>query len=145
MSLTKTLTLTTIAAGLITAAWSHNAHADITAERLQAAQNYGFTHIEKVEYEGNGRVEVDGWGEDGWYLEVEFDGETVVEEKRERTTVQPWGLSFAQMDQLLAHVAEEGIHSVKEIEVEENGEIEVEGRNEQDRKKEVKIRISDLG
>jgi len=60
MSITKTLTLTTIAAGLVTAAWSHNAHADITTEQLQAAQTYGFTHIEKVEYEGNGRVEVEG-------------------------------------------------------------------------------------
>lgn len=145
MSITKTLTLTTIAAGLVTAAWSHNAHADITTEQLQAAQTYGFTHIEKVEYEGNGRVEVEGWGEDGWYLEVEFDGDTVVEDNRERTNVQPWGLSFAQLDQLLAHAADEGIHSVKDIEVEENGEIKVKGRDADDEEKKVKVRISDLG
>lgn len=145
MSITKTLTLTTIAAGLVTAAWSHNAHADITTERLKAAQTHGFTHIEKVEYEDNGFVEVEGWGEDGSYLEVKFDGETVVEENRERTNVQPWGISFAQMEQLLAHANDEGIHTVKDIEVEENGQIEVEGRDADDREKKVKVRISDLG
>ena len=68
-----------------------------------------------------------------------------MEDNRERTNVQPWNLSFAQLDQLLAHAADEGIHSVKDIEVEENGEIKVKGRDADDEEKKVKVRISDLG
>lgn len=144
MSFTKTFTLAAIGAGLLTAAWSQNAHADITSDKLQAAKDYGFTHIEKIEYDRNGRIEIDGWGEDGWYLEVEFDGDNVVEESRERKNREPWGLTFEQVDQVLTHATEQGLRSIKEVDVDRNGRIEVEGRNENDRKHEVKLQLADL-
>lgn len=144
MSFTKTLTFAAISAGLLTAAWSHNAHADITSDKLQAAKDYGFTHVENIEYDRNGRIEIDGWGEDGWYLEVEFDGDNVVEESRERKDREPWGLTFDQVDQVIANATEQGLHSIKEIDVERNGRIEVEGMNERDRKHEIRLQMSDL-
>ncbi|RAJ98444.1 PepSY domain-containing protein [Aliidiomarina maris] len=144
MTIKQSMINIALATGVFGAAVAFSAQANITEASLQGPQNFGFTHIEKIEYEGRGRIEVDGWGEDGWYLEVEFDGNDVLEEKRQRTVVQPWGLTFEQVNQILALAQEEGFARVDEIEIEQDGRIEVEGRDANDRKVEINIRVQSL-
>lgn len=144
MSVKNTSLMMLVAAGAVISTATFAATTNSAKVNLAAPENFGFTHIESIEFEQNGQLEVEGWGADGWYLEAEFDGATVLEEKRQRTIVQPWGLTFAQLNQVLELAKQDGILRVTELEIQDDGRIEVEGRNDRDRKVELNIMVNNL-
>jgi len=100
---------------------------------LKHADDYGFTHYIDIEIDGN-RIEVDGYLADGWHAEAEFSATgSVLKEEKERKIVQPWGLSMDQLKSVISAAQAAGVTVVEEIDVNENGRIEVEGDDDNGR------------
>ncbi|WP_243470293.1 PepSY domain-containing protein [Vreelandella lionensis] len=56
---------------------------------LTYAADYGFSHIEEINVDDRGRVEVEGWIDDEWYADVDFsidNGESLQEERKRLIT-----------------------------------------------------------
>lgn len=109
---------------------------------LTHANAYGFSHYEEVSIKSRGRVEVEGWLDDEWYADVNFsldDGETL-EEKRERLITGAWGMSEDDIRQALNVASQEGMVEFEDIDIDESGIIEIEGRGENGRELEISVR-----
>lgn len=123
------------------------AHADRLAmdrldEILAAADDYGITHFEEIEAKGGDSVEIEGWIDDEWYVDVRFslsDGETLQEE-RERRVSGAWGMSEEDVRSVFAIAASEGMVEFEEIQIDKQGMIEIEGDDERGREIEVYVR-----
>ena len=109
---------------------------------LTHANDYGFSHYEEISIKSRGRAEVEGWLSDEWYAEVEFsldDGETL-QEKRERLITGAWGMNEDDIRQALDVASQEGMVEFEDIDIDESGMIEVEGRDENGRELEISLR-----
>lgn len=109
---------------------------------LTHANDYGFSHYEEVSIKSRGRVEVEGWLDEEWYADVEFsldDGETL-QEKRERLITGAWGMNEDDIRQALDVASQEGMVEFEDIDIDESGMIEVEGRDENGRELEISLR-----
>nr|WP_228632961.1 PepSY domain-containing protein [Halomonas sp.] len=109
---------------------------------LNTAASYGFTHYEEIEIKSRERAEVEGWLDDEWYADVEFaldSGETVKEE-RKRLITGAWGMSEEDVRQALAVAQAEGMTDFEQIDIDKSGMIEVEGRDQDGRELEIKLR-----
>lgn len=142
----KMLLVPTSALLLAAAAGSVQADNSLPLDRiddvLTHANGYGFSHYEEIGFKSRGRVEVEGWLDNEWYADVDFsldDGETL-EEKRERLITGAWGMSEDDIRQALAVAGQEGMVNVEEIEIDESGMIDIEGRDENDRELEISVR-----
>ncbi len=125
-----------------------SAHADYLAidridRVLDTAAAYGFTHYEEIEIKSSGRADVEGWLDDEWYADIEFSidsGETLKEE-RKRLITGAWGMSEEDVRQALAVAHAEGMSEFEEINIDKHGMIEIEGRDQNGRELEVKLRL----
>lgn len=132
---------------LLFAAAAGNAQADsLPMDRindvLTHANDYGFSHYEEISIKSRGRAEVEGWLDEDWYADVEFsldDGETL-QEKRERLITGAWGMSEDDIRQALDVARQEGMVEFEDIDIDESGMIEVEGRDENGRELEISLR-----
>lgn len=109
---------------------------------LSHAETYGFTHFEEIETKSRGRVEVEGWLDDEWFAETRFaldSGETLREE-RERLITGAWGMSPADVRQAFELAQTEGMTEFEEIEIDESGMIEIEGRDSEGQELEISLR-----
>lgn len=109
---------------------------------LTHANDYGFSHYEEISIKSRGRAEVEGWLDEDWYADVEFsldDGETL-QEKRERLITGAWGMSEDDIRQALDVARQEGMVEFEDIDIDESGMIEVEGRDENGRELEISLR-----
>nr|WP_298059879.1 PepSY domain-containing protein [uncultured Halomonas sp.] len=109
---------------------------------LTHANDYGFSHYEEISIKSRGRAEVEGWLSDEWYAEVEFslDGGETLQEKRERLITGAWGMSEDDIRQALDVARQEGMVEFEDIDIDESGMIEVEGRDENGRELEISLR-----
>lgn len=106
------------------------AQANTPATDLAQVQAFGFKHFHKVEFERDGRIEVDGWTDTHWYVEAEFGGNSVLKEQRERRISSAWGLTYEQLQQVMTLARESGLATIEEVEVSQSGRIEVEGKTD---------------
>ncbi len=109
---------------------------------LTHANDYGFSHYEEISIKSRGRAEVEGWLDDEWYADVEFsldNGETL-QEKRERLISGAWGMSEEDIRQALDVASQEGMTEFEDLDIDESGIIEIEGRDENDREFEISVR-----
>lgn len=109
---------------------------------LTQANDYGFSHYEEISIKSRGRAEVEGWLDDEWYADVELsldDGETL-QEQRERLITGAWGMSEDDIRQALDVANQEGMVEFEDIDIDESGMIEVEGRGENGRELEISMR-----
>ncbi|MCA1772107.1 MAG: PepSY domain-containing protein [Halomonas sp.] len=141
----KMLIIPTSALLLVAAAGTAQADSlamDRIDDVLTHANDYGFTHFEEVSIKSRGRAEVEGWLDDEWYADVDFsldDGETL-EEKRERLITGAWGMSEDDIRGALDVASQEGMVEFEDIDIDESGMIEIEGRDENDREIEISLR-----
>lgn len=141
----KVLLIPTSALLLAAAAGSAQADSlpmDRIDDVLTHANDYGFSHYEEVSIKSRGRVEVEGWLDDEWYADVDFsldDGETL-EEKRERKITGAWGMSEDDIRQALDVASQEGMVEFEDLDIDESGMIDVEGRDENGRELEITLR-----
>nr|WP_163503783.1 PepSY domain-containing protein [Halomonas socia] len=123
------------------------AHADRLAmdrldDMLAAANDYGITHFEEIEAKSRDSVEIEGWIDDEWYVDVRIslnDGETLQEE-RERRVSGAWGMSEEDVRSVFEIAASEGMVEFEEIQIDKQGMIEIEGDDERGRELEVYVR-----
>lgn len=106
---------------------------------LAMAADFGFQRYEEIQIEDSDRVEIEGWIDEEWFAEVDFnvrDGSSGKEE-RERMSSEPSGMSDDAVRQALRIAAAEGMTMFEEIEINRAGHIEVEGRDGDGREIEV--------
>ena len=109
---------------------------------LTHASEYGFSHYEEISIKSHGRAEVEGWLDDEWYADIEFsldNGETL-QEKRERLITGAWGMSEDDIRQALEVAAQEGMVEFEDLDIDKNGIIDIEGRDESGRELEISVR-----
>jgi len=96
---------------------------------LTYAADYGFSHIEEINVDDRGRVELEGWLDDEWYADVDFsmDNGDTLQEERKRLITGAWGMSEDDVRQALNAVDKSGI-------------IDVEGREQNGRELELSLR-----
>lgn len=118
---------------------------DEAEKALTAGSDYGITHFRSVELDDDNEMEVEGWIEDGWYVEIDFDRNGNIEkEKRQKRGGQPWGISADDLRGYLDVARENGMTMLDEIEVTSDGYVEVEGDEDRGRELEIDFRIGDL-
>lgn len=121
-------------------------HRGLTPEQielaLELALEYGFVAFKEIEKEGRNEVEVEGWLDDEWEAEVDFDLATgrILKEERERSRPPGNALSADDLRQLLRVARDAGMVSFDEIEL-ENGYAEVEGWDADGREMEIDIEL----
>ena len=109
---------------------------------LTHASDYGFTHYEEISIKSRGRVEVEGWLDEEWYADVDFsldNGETL-KEKRERLISGAWGMSEDDIRQALDVASQEGMIEFEDLDIDQSGIIDIEGRDENGRELEISVR-----
>ncbi|MGC3873639.1 PepSY domain-containing protein [Halomonas sp. GXIMD04776] len=113
---------------------------------LDKADEYGFTHYEEISMDDGDRLELEGWGKDGWQLEVEMavnDG-SLIEEKRHKDQVPKWALSGEEVRQALNNAFDSDLQRFEKIEVDRNGSIEIEGYDTQNQEIELHLDGNDF-
>ncbi len=111
---------------------------------LSLAGEHGIVAYREIESKDRGRVEVEGWLADGWYVEAEFDlanGE-LRKEEREQRSAGP-GMTADDVRQAVAVAAAEGMTHFHEVEHSRTGVIEVEGRNADGQALEIRVSQAD--
>lgn len=109
---------------------------------LTHASEYGFSQYEEISIKSRGRAEVEGWLDDEWYADIEFsldNGETL-QEKRERLITGAWGMSEDDIRQALEVAGQEGMIEFEDLDIDKNGIIDIEGRDESGRELEISVR-----
>lgn len=109
---------------------------------LTYASDYGFTHYEEISIKSRGRAEVEGWLDDEWYADVEFslDNGDTLKEERKRLITGAWGMSEDDVRQALNIASQEGMMEFEEIEIDKSGTIDIEGRDQNGRELDIKMR-----
>ncbi|WP_447894924.1 PepSY domain-containing protein [Vreelandella sp. GE22] len=147
MNLTKKVLMMPATALLLSAA-AGAAQADegLALERLDDVlgytADYGFTQYQEISVESGDHVEVEGWLDDEWFADIEFSldsGETLQEE-RERLVSGAWGMSEDDIRQAFEVASEEGMVTFEEIDMNQSGIIDIEGRNAEGREVELSVR-----
>ncbi len=109
---------------------------------LTYAADYGFSHIEEINVDDRGRVELEGWLDDEWYADVDFsiDNGESLQEERKRLITGAWGMSEEDIRQALDAASQEGMTEFESIDIDKSGIIDVEGREQNGRELELSLR-----
>ncbi len=118
---------------------------DEAEKAIAAGSDYGITHFRSVELDDDNEMEVEGWIEDGWYVEIDFDRNGNIEkEKRQKRGGQPWGISADDLRGYLDVARDNGMTMLEEIDVKSDGYVEVEGDDEGGRELEIEFRLGEM-
>lgn len=148
----KTLSFTAaslaLLGGLTTAAMAadRGLATDELSSLLDSANQHGFTHFEEISLDDSRHLELEGWREDGWQLEVDMaleDG-SLIREQRRKSETPDWGLTRDEVDQALASAREEGLQRFEQLDVDMGGTIEIEGYDAQNREIELYLDGTDF-
>jgi len=117
-------------------------HSELEA-LLNQAEQYGFSHYEEISVDDGSRLELEGWREDGWQLDVEMqieDGSLVHEEQHKADGQIPyWSLTADELRQALASAREAGLQRFEQLDVDDDEHLEIEGYNAQNREIELRL------
>ncbi|SDL37184.1 hypothetical protein SAMN05661010_01473 [Modicisalibacter muralis] len=115
-------------------------HSELQA-LLNQADQYGFSHYEEISVEDNTHLEIDGWRDDGWQLDLELlieDG-SVTHEWQRKSQIPDWSLTGDEVRQALTNAREAGMQRFEQLDVDERGHIEIEGYTTQNREVELRL------
>ncbi|MCG7601273.1 PepSY domain-containing protein [Halomonas sp. McH1-25] len=113
---------------------------------LERASQYGFAQYEEISLDDGERVEIEGWRDDGWHLDVDMlatSGELVHEEQR-KSQIPGWSLSGDELRQALASAREAGLQRFGQLDVDDNGHLEIEGYDTHNREVEIRMNRNDF-
>lgn len=113
---------------------------------LEHASQYGFTHYEEISVDDGARLEVEGWRDDGWQLDVDMlieDGSLIHEEQR-KSQFPDWSLTGDEVQQALASARDAGLQRFSQLDVDGSGHLEIEGYDAQNREIEIRIKGTDF-
>ncbi|MHA3027029.1 hypothetical protein [Chromohalobacter israelensis] len=112
---------------------------------LATAGEHGVTHYDDVAIDDGNRLEVEGWRDDGWQLDLDMlirDG-SLVHEKRHKDTTPDWSLNGEELRQALDNARDAGMQRFAELDVDEQGHVDIEGYDAQN--EEIDIRLERNG
>lgn len=136
-------------AALALGATAAQADDTLPVERLDAVLKhgaaYGFTHYLEIEAKDSDRVEIEGWLDDEWKAEVRLslDSGDPLKEERKRLVSGAWGMTEADVRLAMETAVAEGMVEFEEMEIDQSGLIEVEGRDSDGRELEVTTRLGE--
>jgi len=144
----KKLIAMALAGGLVAAPLALAKGSFEDAERvLEAASDYGITRFHSIELDDYGPrpFEVEGWLDDGWFVELYMSTEGAIgPEKRRKHGAEAAGLTADEVRGYLQAARDQGMQQVEEINVNSHGEVEVEGKDPNGRDLEVDFRAGDF-
>jgi len=146
----KMITVTALAAALIAAPLAQASGTIDDARRaVQIGSDYGISHFHSVELEDDrsddGSMEIEGWVDGEWYVELDVNSDgTIRKEERRKRKDGPWGMSSSETLGYIEASADQGMNRIEEIQVNANGEIEVEGDNADGRELEIDFRTGSM-
>ncbi|MCI0509122.1 YpeB-like protein with putative protease inhibitory function [Chromohalobacter marismortui] len=129
--------------GLSTAAFANDG--SLTPSELESLLNdadaYGVTHYDEIAIDDNNRLEVEGWRDDGWQLDIDMlvkDG-SLVHEKRHQDTIPDWSLNSAELRQALDNARDAGMKRFAELDVDGRGHVDIEGYDTQNSELDLRL------
>ena len=143
----KTLTIVLIS-GLVAApaAFARGSFED--AERmLQVGSDYGITHFQSIEFDDDRAddIEIEGWMGQDWFVELDLNGNGEIDrEQRRKAKGELYGVSADDVRSYLKAAQQQGMATIEELKVNRNGDIEVEGDDENGAELELNFRIGSL-
>ncbi|MCK2183931.1 hypothetical protein [Halomonas getboli] len=108
---------------------------------LDGADAYGFSHYAEFELDDGHRLEMEGWRDDGWALDVDMrveDG-TLLHEAQHKSQIPDWSLTGAQLRQALANAQRSGLERFSTLDVDGFDDIEIEGLDSDGREIELRL------
>lgn len=143
----KILTLTLIGS-LVSAPFAMAKGSVDDAERmLKAGTDYGITHFQSIEFDDDHAddIEIEGWMGQDWFVELDLNGNGDIDrEQRRKPKGGVYGLSADDVRDYLDAARQQGIQTFEELKVKRNGQIQVEGDDENGRELEVDFRAGSL-
>jgi hypothetical protein len=144
----KTLTALGLIAGMTAAPLAMaDARLDDAKHALSLGTDYGIIEFRSIEFDDDywGDTEVEGWLDDDWYVELEFDGNGNIErEKRTRFDRDSYGLSADAVLDYLDAASREGMVWFEEFEVSSGRHITIDGDDDRDHELEIDFRSDSL-
>ncbi len=111
---------------------------------LDAGTAYGITHFRSLEVDDDGRMELEGWVDSDWYVELDLKNDATVDrEQRRKQEGTPWGVSADEINGYLEAARCQGMERFDELKVNAKGYIEVEGEDKDGRELELDFRAGD--
>ena len=113
---------------------------------LASAGQHGFTAYEEIALEDGGRIEMEGWRDDGWQLGIELlqsDG-SLTRETQQRSDIPAWSLAGGDVEQALRVARQSGLQRFESLAVDESGHLDIEGYDNQRREIELRLDGSDF-
>lgn len=116
---------------------------------IEQAANAGVTSFRELQVDeerGTLEFEVEGWDSEGQRFELTLNGESgeVIRESATQTQVAPWGLDSQQLNSLLDRASQDGFDRFEDIDLDENGTVEVSGFDSNQREMERGYGIDEL-
>ncbi len=113
---------------------------------LASAGQHGLTAFEEIAVENGGRIEMEGWRDDGWQLDVELlqsDG-SLTREAQQRSDIPDWSLAGSDVEQALSVAQRSGLQRFESLDVDKSGHLDIEGYDNQHREIELRLDASDF-
>lgn len=110
---------------------------------LASAGQHDVTAYEEIAVKDGGRIEMEGWRDDGWQLDVESlqrDG-SLTREAQQRSDIPPWSLAGGDVEQALSVARQSGLQRFESLDVDESGHLDIEGYDNQ--RREIELRLGD--
>mgnify|MGYP003677952772 FL=1 len=109
------------------------------SQAIKVGSDYGITHFTSIEFEGSGRMEIEGWIDQDWHVELETRAGSpdLVHEEREKRLNGAWGMTADDVLLYTKAAAEAGIVDIEEVKINRRDRIEVEGDDVRGRDLEV--------
>jgi len=143
----KTLTIALIS-GLVAAPAAFAKGSFDDAERmLQVGSDYGISHFQSIEFDDDhdDDIELEGWMGQDWFVELDLNGNGEIDrEQRRKAKGEIYGVSADDVRSYLKAAQQQGMATIEELKVNRNGDIEVEGDDENGAELELKFRIGSL-
>ena len=143
----KTLTIALIS-GLVAAPAAFAKGSFDDADRmLQVGNNYGISHFQSIEFDDDhdNEIELEGWMGQDWFVELDLNGNGDIErEQRRKPKGNSYGLTAQEIQVFLDAARGQGMETIEELKIKRNGDIEVEGNDDNGRELEVDFRTGSL-
>ncbi|MEX0739290.1 MAG: hypothetical protein WD071_08105 [Pseudohongiella sp.] len=112
-------------------------------QSVTLAEEYGITHFYELEFDDGNRADIEGWVDDEWFVEIGLRGDQIAQEERERRIDGPWGMTAGELRGYVQAAITEGMVSIEEIAINNQGIVEVEGEDANGRDIDVYFRTGD--
>lgn len=105
-----------------------------------------FRELQIDEERGTLEFEVEGWNAEGQAYELTLNGESgeVIRESNKDTQVAPWGLDQEQLNSLLDRASGDGFDRFEDIDLDEDGTVEISGFDNDQREMERSYGIDEF-